>query len=157
MVCLASAVFHVLPILLRAVGTELLSLRASSAAFLRSAHWSPTFRRAFHWGSRTCSSSVPWRHPHSYELLPFLMHFLSFVMLSYKKADDRAAASQKLFLSHYLFCVILLNAEWLRRTAEVGQAEDHCGQQNGKLSWLLHGYSSLSKHLPMTVLQRVWR
>lgn len=66
---------------LMSMGTELVSLKGSWTAFLGSAHWSPTFCRAFRRCSRTCSSYTPWKHPRPHELLPFLMHFLSLSFL----------------------------------------------------------------------------
>lgn len=65
------------------MGMELLSLQGSWTAFLGSAHWSLTFCRTFRWCPRTCSSYTPWKHPYPHELLPFLMHFLSFFMWCY--------------------------------------------------------------------------
>lgn len=123
------------------VGMELLSLQGSWTACLGSAQWSPTFCRTFRRCPRTCSSYTPWKHPYPHELLPFLRHFLSFFyeMLSYKKTEHRAAASQK-FFSHYLRgCMSPSNMDWLPKTAEAEQARDHRGQQSGKMSWLLHG------------------
>lgn len=63
--------------------TELLSLKGGWTAFLGNAHRSPTFCRAFQRCLRTRSSYTPWKHPYPHELLPFLMHFLSFFMWCY--------------------------------------------------------------------------
>lgn len=112
------------------MGTELLSLKGGRTAFLGNAHWTLTFCRVFWRCPRTCSFYAPWKPSHPHELLPFLMHFLSFLITGYhvrelKTEQHPPRNDSSLCLKG---CVSLVNADWLPRMAEEGQAEDHRGQ-----------------------------
>lgn len=131
MVCLASAVFNFLSLLLRHMGTELLV----SKALLGSGHWSSTFCRKYF--DKTPEFTVlthPANMANPHNSCLSLCIFYNFFMLWYhiRKMMAKQQPPKN--------CSSLLKVDRLRRTAEeITRQGDQHGQKNGKLSWLLHG------------------